>query len=368
VLDEDAIELVTWHASKGREWPVVAVCGLQREIDVALPDVGVVYPSFEPLHEVLGSARIAYAPTFASGQTCERFKAGLFPAALESARRLLYVALTRARETLLLEWPEYLEPKESHTYWSVLARECGVTLGEVELRVQGQAFACTVTEGSALPPEPRADEPQSQPLPITGRRAIRREAAPAPLTPDMRSPSGLEAAEAVTEGLVTERYGEPLLLDLALGALERGAFLHRCFEVLGARPGAKESLGRITGVALDGAALDAVAAGAARFEQWLSHRFTPVAVRREWPMLAALPDGSILSGTADVVVETAEGVWILDHKSDAVEDPVAAFAKYASQLGAYATALSAEGRTVLGTGIHWIRRGEVTLRITRGTS
>jgi ATP-dependent helicase/nuclease subunit A len=361
VLDEDAIELVTWHASKGREWPVVAVCGLQREIDATLPDVGVDYPSFEPLGEVLAAARIVYSPTFASKETRARFTARLLPGALESARRLLYVALTRARETLLLEWPEYLDCKKSPTYWCVLAAECGVTLGEAELRVQGQAFACSITEGSALPPEPRADEAPSQPLPITGRRAIRREVPAAALTPDLRSPSGLEPAETAIEGLVTERYGDPLVLDLALGALERGAFLHRCFEVLGVRPGAKAGLGRITGVAIDGASLDAVAAGVARFEEWLSHRFAPVAVRREWPMLAALPDGSILSGTADVVVETAEGVWILDHKSDDVEDPVAAFAKYAPQLGAYATALSAEGRVVLGIGIHWIRRGEVTV-------
>ena len=40
VLDEDAIVLTTWHASKGREWPVVAVCGLDREVKASLPDSG----------------------------------------------------------------------------------------------------------------------------------------------------------------------------------------------------------------------------------------------------------------------------------------------------------------------------------------
>jgi superfamily I DNA/RNA helicase len=58
VLDEDAIELATWHASKGREWPVVAVAGLDNTVKVRLPDLALGYASFEDLSRVLELARI----------------------------------------------------------------------------------------------------------------------------------------------------------------------------------------------------------------------------------------------------------------------------------------------------------------------
>lgn len=71
--------------------------------------------------------------------------------------------------------------------------------------------------------------------------------------------------------------------------------------------------------------------------------------------------GSVISGSADLVVATPVGIWIIDHKSDRVEDPLAAFLRYQPQLECYAKALAGTGCNVLGMAIHWVRRGEVTL-------
>jgi hypothetical protein len=52
---------------------------------------------------------------------------------------LLYVALTRARETVILQWPEYLRDKlkagddEATTYWSLLRDAAGLELGPTGL-------------------------------------------------------------------------------------------------------------------------------------------------------------------------------------------------------------------------------------------
>ncbi len=64
----DAVEVVTFHAAKGLEWPVVHVAGLEQ-----------------------GLVPIGHART---------------PAALAEERRLLYVALTRARDELHCTWAE----------------------------------------------------------------------------------------------------------------------------------------------------------------------------------------------------------------------------------------------------------------------
>ena len=53
VLDEDAIVLTTWHSAKGREWPVVAVCGLDKRSRASCRTWGSGYASFEDLSRLL---------------------------------------------------------------------------------------------------------------------------------------------------------------------------------------------------------------------------------------------------------------------------------------------------------------------------
>lgn len=71
---------------------------------------------------------------------------------------------------------------------------------------------------------------------------------------------------------------------------------------------------------------------------------------------------TVVSGTADLIVETPQGVWVIDHKSDQTDEPAQAFGGYRAQLESYAAALSKEGKIVLGVAINWTRRGEVVLQ------
>ena len=75
--DRDAITLATVHAAKGREWPVVCVVGLTE-----------------------GNFPISYATT---------------EAGVEEERRLFYVAVTRAKHTLVLSLAKSVTASSSHT-------------------------------------------------------------------------------------------------------------------------------------------------------------------------------------------------------------------------------------------------------------
>ena len=413
VLDEDAIVLRTWHSSKGLEWPVVAVCQLDHKFGARLPELALGYGSFGDLSRLLEQIRIVYWPNYACPEQNVAARIALRAVAETEARRLLYVALTRARDRLILEWPEYLEKQweeeadvlqqiaealvldkeqeaEERTvagdlgmrlsqeipagssFWSLLRDHCSLERGNSKasdepgaaLVVDGEKIPCLAPKGHIELPEEigYADPEAPRELPVTGRRAIRPASVQSELTPDSRKPSEIDEGRAATFKVRHERYSGGLILNLDLHGAELGTFLHRCFEVLGSRPDLVPRIPELTGVEASLPAIEAIADAVERFEAWLARDMGRQEVLREWPLLMLDGSGSVISGTADLIARTASGAWVIDHKSDNIDDPAEAFQKYRGQLDAYATALRAQDMRVLGVGINWIRLGVVTLR------
>ena len=180
------------------------------------------------------------------------------------------------------------------------------------------------------------------------------------MTPESRKPSETGDTYGSPVQVRHERYGAGLALDLNLFGAELGTFLHRCFEVLGSRPDLAPRIPELTGVEASATAVSAIAASVERFESWLGQISTQEALR-EWPLLMLDGSGSVVSGTADLIACSPSGIWVIDHKSDNIDDPAEAFQKYRSQLDLYAAALAAQDMHVLGVGINWIRLGVVTL-------
>jgi ATP-dependent exoDNAse (exonuclease V) beta subunit len=172
-------------------------------------------------------------------------------------------------------------------------------------------------------------------------------------------------AEAAADVEVA-KYGEALTVDAGLTGTALGSYLHRCFEVLGARPDFASRIAELTGVAVSEVELNKIAAAVGGFEAWVKDHFEPEAVQREWPLLHVDSVGTVVSGTADVLVHTRQGAWIVDHKSDWIDDPVQGFAKYQPQLQAYAEAVEAAGTEVAGVAVNWVRRGEVVMKQWQG--
>lgn len=395
VLDEEGVVLKTWHRSKGLEWPVVAVCGLQRQIQPRLPNLELGYSSFDDLARVLENVQVEYAPAFAAPERNLEAQRRLRQRAVTEIRRLLYVAFTRARDKLVLEWPWYLAGKNAEavkkmeadimslgslkvpfdyartkdfykTYWAILENDFKLDGSHSEVEVGGKRFPCTLIEGAAELPDEfvESGKPGQTGLPITGRRAIRPGEAPTELTPERRPASELAGAgEAIeADSLRVERYGEGLDLELDLAGTELGSFLHECFEVLGSRPGLADRLPELTGVPVEPPDAKRIAEAVSAFEAWLATSLGVESSLREWPVLLIDEQGTVISGTADLIARTGAGVWVWDHKSDRTEDPARTFAGYLPQLEAYAQALADAGEHVLGIGINWVRRGEAMWR------
>jgi ATP-dependent exoDNAse (exonuclease V) beta subunit len=93
-------------------------------------------------------------------------------------------------------------------------------------------------------------------------------------------------------------------------------------------------------------------------------------VVREVPLLGLDGRGSVVSGVLDLLVETAGGYWILDHKSDITDDRAARFEAYLPQFRCYADLVGKAfpGKPVLGVAIHWISYGKVNLLLGEGSA
>ena len=84
-------------------------------------------------------------------------------------------------------------------------------------------------------------------------------------------------------------------------------------------------------------------------------RFGAPRVFIEYPVTAPQPNGQVLKGWIDVLVETEEGWIIIDHKATPrpkSEWPKEAVA-YSGQLAAYVSALTAAGKYVSSTWLHF---------------
>ena len=369
VIDEDAVQLITWHRSKGREWPVVIVSGTDCPVFPRLPELSVVYKDFSDLGTVLDNALLEISPDFVAKETREIFIDNLLPDTLDSAGRLLYVALTRAREKLILEWPEFQanSSAKAGSYWSLLTSRTNMSLSGTTLVVMGKPFECVVTTfpGSVPVAEdiPAQVEIESK-LPVIGRRAIKHGILPANLTPETVSPSSLhdEHAQKI-DGIEHVRYGDALTIKLSVEGVERGALLHRCFELMGESVMDAKTLSTLTGYQFRDDELRPITHAAALFEGWVSNTLKPLHIGREIPVLALNSSGSIINGSIDLLVETSTGFWIIDHKSDQVDDLELRCAKYLPQLNCYAVALAAarSDKPLLGVGVNWISNGAVSI-------
>ncbi|MDB4542780.1 UvrD-helicase domain-containing protein [bacterium] len=364
VQDEDAIELVTWHASKGREWPIVVVGEMDRKVEPRLPTLDIVYENFSDLSKLLEGASLEYSPEFAAPEATERFAVALQQAAETESRRLLYVAITRAREKLILEWPTYVAGK-GVTPWSLLSGECDMTLSRNKLTLAGDEVSVESFLGANDYPddlELGAFSDSSGQTSI-GRRAIDQAGHPIATTPDIVSPSMLEKESSGASDAEVIGYAPPLVIDSAYSGAEFGTLVHRFFEVGAATTAIRERVSaQAVTAGLTEDLADTIASRVDEFESWLTDYFAIDSIERELPILVLMDENSVINGLVDLVIETSEGCWIIDHKSDQIEDSASSYGRYTTQLSAYAEALTKSGKTVIGTAVHWIRKGELVLQ------
>jgi hypothetical protein len=334
--DLRAVRLMTIHAAKGLEFPVVVLAALGRRPNLDKPDLAV--GDGEAGVRVIGFEGEG-APT----ATLARLTAAARERAAAEERRVLYVAATRARERLILSGTTRLDreppsgPGAPPIVWlrPVLGERVRVAENRPEAFVAGSAVGEEQEAGVASAPT----------------EAIDALTAPAPVTLATLSPSALARHAACGYRFYLER-----VLDLPetsppdgarrvdldnrgqLDARQRGTEIHAVLERLELEnpqlPEGADDVRTLVNAFLSSPA-----------KQRLARART---LRRETTFALALRDAPVLTGVVDALADEGDGhAYVVDYKTDRVSADVdlqdRVEATYALQRAAYALAALREG-------------------------
>lgn len=353
----EAVEIVTWHGSKGREWPITVVA----ELDYAIEErPGTTSTRLEALDQiddmsaVLASAQLIHTPVLAAPEAQRRFIEDRRTDFEANARNLLYVALTRARDRLVLEWPGFLKERDelqANCIHHIFEDGCKPVLSAGKLQIGAVECPCLLCEL----PEHAAVTPY-------GARTIADTTGfgpSSPLSPGPQTPWRLQPSQATIAPPIP--LSEPIILGepwpAQMSDTIRGTALHLALRTCLARPDLAEALPAATG--LDAETLARVADRARCLHAWLTAQgYTDL--HCEIPVLAHTTGGAEIPGTLDLLAMGPQGALLIDHKSGGSGTGLG---PYWPQLSAYVDVIgqSLAACKLRGLAVFWIDHGRLEL-------
>ena len=355
----EAVEIVTWHGSKGREWPITVVAEFDYGIEERAGSTATRFDALDRIHDmtvVLGSAALIHTPGFAAPEATRRFIEDRRADFEANAKNLLYVAMTRARDRLVLEWPGFLKDREEDApeatnLFHILSDTCAPRIGTGNLRINGVDCPSVITQlpeqagstgyaGGGAAPALRFGA--AVPLPVT------------PLTPWRLPPSQTRSAGVPP---VSRRVDIGAPWPKTLNNATRGTALHLALRTYLTRPDLAPVLAAATG--LEDVTLTLVAERARALKVWLADQgYTEL--RAEIPVLGQTAEGAEIPGTIDLLAIGPKGCLLIDHKSGGGGE---GFGSYWPQLSSYAGLLAGlyPQHPLQGAGVFWIDHGSLEL-------
>jgi len=378
----DVVRLLTVHKAKGLEWPIVVVPDLTRKPGGGRgPDVRV-SAGLGPIPRMeLPDGKRTWG---AIGRMVDE-QAGAREVA--ERRRLLYVALTRARDMLILSSSYAVKGKERELkagpWLQWLAEALGVHPDDLEHgeQITGEGgWRCLILRPDA--PQERAPAvalPERAPLEVIDRALaaasrgeveappeLVRPIRPGPPRPARFSVTALQCYRACPRMFelrhvlgLPERSERRDWLH-ALSASERGEIAHRALEIIGREGLAREdAVERAVALAtfpggIASRVTDAERAGLAAAVRWVVEEAAlddGVPIYAQWVAASRrlrgevdflLPLGdALIEGTIDALLEGTDGAWrVLDYKTGREPSPDA-LDGYRFQVGLYCAAVEA---------------------------
>jgi ATP-dependent exoDNAse (exonuclease V) beta subunit len=344
----DAIRVMTLHAAKGLEWPVVILTDLEKNIKDRLWSITTVSHGGMDVGAPLKDRFIRFWPwPFGSQQKVsisdkidESAIAGKFKAdAAAEAKRLLYVSMTRARDLLILARPAkkqtgpWLEVVDAPWLLPEVPTD-RLPLPEKDVVPYWQQ---TFSAAGAEAPE----NPVPQSIHWYKNDRLKQQRLPLYIQPS--------AADSL-QCMVTEqvKVGQRIIINPKTDMAELGTALHACIALSFIDPVKGVDVATVTNV------FEKLAPGTAINPDEVLYQIDALnkVIKQRWPNCKAMAEvpvtsvrlnGQVLRGQIDLLLDVGDGWVLIDHKSspqgEGAWNEIAQ--TYAGQLVAYKQAIEA---------------------------
>jgi len=343
----DGVTVSTWHGAKGLEWPVVICHESWREIKTGVwKSVKAIPSAAFDIDNPLSGTMIRFWPWPWGAQknidglawSADPVASALEAQSLREERRLLYVGCTRARDLLIISHPDKNVP-------GTPGYNCLGPVGMPLFTAPPQISVFTPADASRM---------QGGSAAATGIRWFDRSGKPETYSPAAILPSAHD--EAAGPSMVSVKRLEtyaPVLPAVAWAEIrEAGIKYHNAFAFFANNP-------EYTGPEKFPADMRKSILAAVSLIEGI---FPDCILHTEVPVNADAGNGQYIAARIDLLVETAEGFHIVDHKllTGAEKEPAPPVSAYASQLSLYSRAITTKGnKPVLGLWLHFPQRGEL---------
>ena len=357
-VEENAIQLVTHHGARGLEWPIVIAMDLDAKLKPRLWGLGVL-ESPEPvsLENPLAGRILRYWPKFTGSQSSnirlldqigasEMGQVAMEQEVAES-KRLLYVSLTRPRDGLIIT----MDSKKTSGPWID-------TLGADWMLPDGENL--TLPDGTDIPSrvlDLEADDSEIE-VPEYAPTWLESAASGIDKLPLRLSPSSIAPLDSARIGEIIE-LGERLEINGEYEPATLGSALHAIIATTILGQNATERVLRNYDMQ-ETISSDTADECVRRLLNAITDRFSPVSHYVEHPVQYMLETGQLVSGWIDLLLETDDGLILIDHKASprvrSDWDEIAL--SYSGQLEAYAEGITRVAeKPVISRWIHFAVMG-----------
>ena len=344
--DDNGVSVMTYHKSKGLEWPCVILCSLHKvPVDAKKTFFGVLTYNTE------ADTLLRLVPTAIKGFTSsmmERFEENDFfkqirCATINEAKRLMYVGMTRPKEQLILttygsksgdDWLTSIgcDPMDSHSTASV------INWGKTNWK--------HIAENYVLP-ELYKNTADVAEFPVLKQPTERPSF-------DIKFVSPSKAKNTKPQYTVEQyaTFADRISASAADGCDNTiGNFIHHAMCLWNGDKGIIDVLAKAYGVKVD---VDTIVTSITQFWSWMEKTYGKAThVDRELPFSFVNESAQVVTGEIDLVYQTAQGDILVDYKTyqgnpaNLTDENSDFFAgKYCGQISLYEEALKRSGSVI----------------------
>jgi ATP-dependent exoDNAse (exonuclease V) beta subunit len=315
----DAVQVMTHHKAKGLEWPIVVMMDIQGDVKDGLWNslrAGSRRPitASDPLRDRTlrlwpwpfgKQQKLPFKDELARTPIAQQFQ----KIAVEEAKRVLYVSMTRARDLIIFALPS----KAPSGPWLETLEAPWLMTPDKENRI-------TLPSGETIPllpfPEPPAEERTETHEQLWWFRdpTTNQQRLPRIFNPSKADSPAMAVAETIS-------LGERMTIGSAVDWTTVGHAVHAAMALAfvdSSRPIALDDVQRIlNGYQVSAhVSASALTAQVITVTQWISKQWPGCRTLPEWPVEAILPIGQVLNGRIDLLVDTGSHWVLIDHKSN----------------------------------------------------